>query len=421
MATALNEAPTMPLKLDWDVSGPLAGVLGMQQLGTYQDNVARQARDSDLANAEKQLEYDTKVKDVPLKDAERANKLKQEEVVKTLYDKGILNDQMETTSKAAIQTNLAKMDEAQRTMMENKAYPWAVLAAGMPSKADDPAAQAKYEQVRQHAKTVYNIDLPNNYDPQIAQMIQQKGAMSALALKQKWHMDEQYLKADTAETVARIGAGSRVDAASIASNTRGSEAAKTLTELRSKDTLTTSDILRGLEAVQNTRKEDDYKAMIKEVTSSVNTEVMKLSNQREVDSKAADVGLKPGLSKEALARALVEKRMAEEEAKSFSRAFADKGIRLPNGETVKADSPTAQVYIQRLAGGSPVSLPPVVTGGTTPVPTPQPEVDATKPAGAMGQTMGSTPKPTIVQQFRDKTTGKVTQYRMSDGSIVKAQ
>lgn len=346
-----------PIKTDYTLSGPAAGAFANEALGAWRDAKERSDLSNDLDYANRKLDYETKVKDVPLKDAQRENAISKEEVIRGLYDKGLINDQAVAESKAAISKAAAQMSDDQKKIAEDKSIPWSYAAAALDPKFS-PQNAAKYATIKDQLQKVWGITLPDTYDENTHNMIMSKGQMSGLALKHFYDMDKQTAHDKTLLEIAKIGDEKARAVATTNAGARFPDDNKAqLAQVRqaafSPQGADPNDILRAYQAHAQSQKDkvdQDVEKRVPDVASALTR--MKATDPSSYAMEAGKVNMPPSADPTMVARAQVYQEIQAKEIQNFALSFAGGKVRGQNGLVPITPAVVGQIVGQRISQAS---------------------------------------------------------------------
>lgn len=308
-----NELLQPGIRSGYEVNGPAAGVMADQQYSNWMEQQARINRDSDLANQMQQNAYQNQLLDNPVKAAERD--LKQQQIagdVQTLPSK--IEETIAKQAQGKTEAELKVADSrAQFLTTAAEVYPKELFA--------DPIGQARGQKIwddqKEQAKKL-GVKFPEGpFSPESVAELRQRGQASAIYLKHRQAMDIEKMKEEKVLEAARIGAGSRVEAAKITASAAGARQEGSMTDInriitemdrkvKSGEPLTQEDIEKAKVAYKANKTPAEQAPLMKARDEMAATF---LADPKKAKEAAKEVGLPENASPSAIAGALYDKEL----------------------------------------------------------------------------------------------------------------
>jgi hypothetical protein len=363
---AVPQNPNQQL-MDYRINGPMAGVMAMRNQGAWEDAMLQQKTQNETANRMNALTLENTELDQPLKAIKRENEMSSEQFNK---------EQMPEAQKLIISDRLAKLDDNQKKMAQNKAervlgY---LTAAPDDATAETPAGRAAWAAIVEDAGQ-NGINLPPAPTPEARAKLrmmagQSKAVMEAMVKdksdREKIAFEQPYKK--ELEEIRNVG---RIAAGAASAQNRGELQAPELQIARdAKDKIdrkipfTPQEFVRAVAATHTlTSKTDQDTTKVardtafQEKLKAYMVEAPKKDKSPSWVKAAKEVGLDPmTATAEEVASRQADNKVSESRATAILSQLAGAKIKIGD-KTVDTTDPEVRDTVKKIVSGNSFNMP----------------------------------------------------------------
>lgn len=422
MANSLINDPTAT---DYRLTGPIAGVMAQRDDDYYQGAQERSFRDSDLANAIQQHEYQQAMLDDPVKAMKRQLDMASGQDEMNAWNNGTNADLAQKVREQKIAAAVSGKSTEELKTIQAKANKFLAATNEMePAETADSAAHARNKQLwdeKVYPELVANgmaKGIPKEYDPVVTPKVLKSRSEAAIMTsemiqKTRQISQENQGKLDVANATGRWHYNATVDSARVMAGAAVKEGSQTTDQqaetqieqlANSTGVITTAERDRMVQIQIDKYKTDNEFVKDK---PTLRTAWAKTEGDKDARKRLADAaGIAPTAEEDEFANAMVEKRVMKKAQDEVARRTGNAKV-VEGPSRVKINTPTSAIGgtvgqpVMRgqtaTVGGQQYVLQPKGNGAA---PAPQGMTPSSVPPPAGGPTQGDAGSPLKLAAMR---------------------